>query len=167
MSISRTNLRFYLSGGETNVNPNASLGGPRSRQQVIGMLNGLFDDVTGDEAANGETEYRCIYFANEDIDVDGLVGPVVWVAQQTPSSRTRIEIGVGSKNQMAPALENAYAAPVGVEFGSPVMKAAAIHLPGQVYHTDDYVALWVRRTVLPGAPAGEEQAILRVAGDTY
>jgi len=167
MSISRNNLHFYLSGGIDNTDPNASIGGPRSNHQVVGALNGLFDDVTGDEAAIGETEYRCIYFTNEDIDPDGLIAPVIWVAQQTPSSFTRVEIGVGSKNQVAPALEDVFAPLPGVEFGSPIMKSAAIHLPGQVYHTGDQVAVWVRRTVLPGAPSGEEEAVLRLAGDTY
>lgn len=165
MPISRRNLRFYLSGGATNTNPNASLGGPRSTTLVTDQLNGLFDDVTGDEAAIGETEFRCVYFANEDIDPDGLLDPVVWVAEQTPSSRTRIEIAVGSKNADAPALENAFADP-GVDFAAPATKQSGLEL-GATFHTGDFVALWVRRTVLPGAPAGSEQATLRLAGDTF
>jgi hypothetical protein len=126
----------------------------------------LFDDVTGDEAAVGEVEYRCIYFSNEDIDPDGFLDPVVWIAQQTPSSRTQIEIGLGRKNQVVPALENAFSAPIGTTFSDPASKAVGRALGG-TYHTGDFVALWVRRTVLPGAPAGEEQAILRIAGDTF
>lgn len=166
MPISSRNLRFYLSGGAENTNPNASLGGPRSQTLVSSKLNGLFDDVTGDEAATGETEYRCVYFVNEDIDIDGLLDPIVWIAQQTPSSRTRIEIGLDRQNKVTPALENAHSTPDDIEFSDPAAKKVGRALGG-TYHTGDFVALWVRRTVLPGAPAGEEQAILRIAGDTY
>ena len=167
MSISPDRLRFYLSGGPSNTDPAASIGGPRSSTALSGGLGELFDDVTGDEAVMGETDYRCVYFRNEDVDVDGLIDPVIWVAQQTRSSKIEIGLDPQGKNRTAVSVRSVFDAPVGVEFKAPPIRKAGLVLPGGPYHMDDYIAVWVRRVVQAGTQPGEEQAVLRLAGDTY
>ncbi len=62
MAIVSTDLLFYHSGGAGNSDPDASLGGIISTTQITDASdNNLFDDVTGDEASSGDTEYRGFY----------------------------------------------------------------------------------------------------------
>lgn len=52
-------LVFRLTGGASNSDPDASLGGVMSNTEISGTaLNNLFDDVSPDEATSGSTEYR-------------------------------------------------------------------------------------------------------------
>lgn len=62
MSLTASEIRFFMSGGLTNNNSNASLGGDRSAFFVVN--NRLFSDVTADEAEDGKTDYRCLYVEN-------------------------------------------------------------------------------------------------------
>lgn len=166
MPISNANLKWYLSGGGSNTNPDASFGGARSSTQAG---SSLFDTVTGDESAAGAVEYRLIYFRNEDADSDGLISPVAWVLSNTPSTDTTIAIGiaVAGKNASETAPANAYTAPSGVSFSSPASKGAGLALPSGPYSQNDYVGVWLRRTVTAGAAsAASDPATVRVEGDT-
>lgn len=166
MPISNTNLKWYLSGGSSNSDPDASIGGDRSSTAAG---SDLFDIVTGDESAAGDTEYRCVYFRNEDSDADGLISPVVWVSSNTPSADTTIAIGVATegKNASPSAVANENTAPAGVSFSSPSSKGTGLALPSGPYAQNDYVAVWLRRTVSAGAAsAASDPATIRVEGDT-
>lgn len=166
MAISSANLKWYLSGGGANSDPNASIGGARS-STLAGT--DLFDTVTGDEAAAGDTEYRLVYFRNEDADSDGLITPVVWILSNTPSADTTIAIGIAAagKNATETAVANENTAPAGVSFSSPASKGAGVSLPSTPYAQNEYVGVWVRRTVTAGAAsAASDPATLRVEGDT-
>lgn len=166
MPISNANLKYYLSGGGSNTDPNASIGGARSSTAAG---TDLFDTVTGDESAAGDTEYRLVYFRNEDSDSDGLISPVVWVLSNTPSSDTTIAIGIATegKNATVSAVANENTAPAGVSFSSPASKGAGLSLPSAPYAQNDYVGIWLRRTVSAGAAStGSDPATIRVEGDT-
>ena len=166
MPISNANLKWYLSGGGANTDPNASIGGARSSTVAP---SSLFDTVTGDESAAGDVEYRLVYFRNEDSDSDGLIDPVVWILSNTPSADTTIAIGIAAagKNATETAVANENTAPAGVSFSSPASKGAGIALPSDPYAQNDYVGVWVRRTVTAGAAsAASDPATLRVEGDT-
>lgn len=166
MPISNANLKWYLSGGGSNTVPIASLGGARS-STIAG--SDLFDTVTGDESAAGDTEYRCVYFRNEDSDSDGLINPMVWILSNTPSADTTIAIGVdpAGKNGTGTTVVNENTAPAGVSFSSPASKGAGLALPGTPYAQNEYVAVWLRRTVNAGAAAAaSDPATIRVEGDT-
>lgn len=69
MAITEGDLDRYLTGAGSNggaqSDPNASLGGYRSSTEITDDTdNNIFDDVSGAEAASGDTEYRCICFIN-------------------------------------------------------------------------------------------------------
>ena len=66
-------LAFQLSGGASNSDPNASLGGTHSSVALSGTaMNNLFDDVSSGEASAGDTEYRAIDITNTG-DATGTV----------------------------------------------------------------------------------------------
>lgn len=166
MPISNANLKYYLSGGGGNADPNASLGGARSSTLAT---SALFDTVTGDESAAGDTEYRCVYFRNEDADADGLISPVAWILSNTPSADTTIAIGLdpAGKGGTATTAANENTAPAGVSFTSPATKAAGLSLPSTPYAQNEFIAIWIRRTVTAGAAsAASDPATIRVEGDT-
>lgn len=159
----KAELRWYLSGGDANEDPEASLGGPRS--SVEAPVD-LFDTVNGDEAAEGATEYRLIYLRNEG---GPLFDPVVWFLANTPSDYTSEAIGLATegKNAMAYPIGGVNEAPLGVRFSSPASRGSALALASQPYEEGDYIGVWVRRIVRPGATsATSDPSILRVAGDT-
>lgn len=166
MPISPSSLRYYLSGGSGNTDPNAALGGARSTTTIVPV--NLFDPVTGDQSAVGNIEYRCVYFRQEDADVNGLIDPVLWVRVNTPSDDSSMAIGIdpAGKNGTAAIIIDDSAAPVGVSFSSPSTKLSGLFLPDAPYLENDYVAFWVRRTIRAGASsASTDPAIFRIQGD--
>lgn len=69
-------VKFYLSGGASNADPNLSLGGVMSSVEIdfLDPQDNLFDDVLSDNALNGHTDYRCFYIMNvSDVTVTDLV----------------------------------------------------------------------------------------------
>jgi len=169
MPVSAANLKFYLSGGTGNTNPNASLGGARSTTVIAGTINNLFDDVTGAESTAGSVEYRCLYFRNEDSNANGLINPIAWLVSNTPSATTAIYIGLdpAGKNGTATTIVNELAAPAGVSFSAPSTKGTGLTLAGTPYVQNDYAAIWLKRVVDAGtSSATTDPATLRVEGDT-
>jgi len=167
--ISNANLKWYLSGGAGNANPNASIGGVRSVTLVAGGLDNLFDDVTGDEVTAGDITYRCMFFRNEDANANGLINPVAWIDLQSEAGDV-VAIGLdpAGKNAAAATPADEFTAPAGVAFTTPITKPTGLALPGTPYVQNDFMAVWVRRTVTAGVPASNpnDQASVRVEGDT-
>lgn len=146
---------WYLSGGAANADPTLSIGGAKSSVAVSATkLNNLFDDNSGDEAAAGRTEYRCLYCQNDGATT--WVAPVGWVDYQprdpnspyTPSGET-IAFGMSAqgKNAAATTIANDTTAPAGVTFASPSSKGAATALTTPDYATNDYIGVWFKRIV--------------------
>lgn len=169
--IDPASLKWYLSGGAANTDPDASLGGARSTStQAPETLNGLFNPVTGDEAVAGSIKYRCVYFRNEDANVNGLMAPLsVWISSQTSSPDTSLKIAIDPAGKNASAfgpVANEDTAPTGPSFTAPSAKGT-LSLPAAPYAQNDYVAVWIERTVTAGAdPAASDSTTIRVEGDT-
>jgi len=149
---------WYLSGGAVNPSPAASIGGPKSSVAVSPTkLNNLFDDNSGEEAAAGRTEYRCLYVENTGTTT--WVDPVMWVVYQprnpnppyTVSGET-IEFGMSAqgKNANATAIANDTTPPAGVSFDDPATKGAGTALTTPDYEEDDYIGVWFKRIVPVG-----------------
>ena len=64
MAVSTGDIAFVLSGGSSNVLSEASLGGAPSSAVI--SSNRLFDNVSEDEATDGNIDYRCFYVANNN-----------------------------------------------------------------------------------------------------
>lgn len=168
MSITITDITWWLSGGASNTDPDASIGGAISTVGEItsDVANNLFDDVSGAEAASGDTEYRCFFIKNSS-GTDTWESVVVWINANTPSTDDTIAIALttNGKNNAAETPGDESTPPSGPTFSTPTSKGTGLSIgdlsPG------DYYAIWVKRTV--DALAGgypDNSFILEIEGET-
>lgn len=166
MPIISTDIKYRLSGGGSNTDPNASIGGAKSTTEVGAGLHNLFDVVSSAETTAGDTEYRCVYVHNAHATLT-LDNAVAFITSNTPSADTSVEIGVGAAaiNGTETAVENESTEPAGVTFFSAANLGAALAL-GNI-PAGEHKALWVKRIVNAGAAAyTDDQTTIRVQGDT-
>jgi hypothetical protein len=176
MPITATDIQYRLSttagaaGDTTAGTPAGSLGKYASTTQVGTAINDLFDDVSGDENAASDVEYRCIFVYNAHATLTWL-GVVVWLSAETAGG-ANIAIAVdgiaASDIDAAPAqadqVANENTAPSGETFSSPTTKGAGLSI-GDL--TPDQVrAIWVRRTATNSAALNNDGATIRAEGDT-
>lgn len=158
MSIISADFTLRLSGGASNTDGNASLGGIKSSQVVSSSVDALFDAVSAGEAATGDTEYRCVYLHNANA-TDTMTNAVVYISSQTTSPNTSIEIGVGTAavNATETAVADESTAPAGVSFSAPSTAGAGLALgtipPGQ------HKAIWIKWVADPAAAATASDAL--------
>lgn len=152
MSVITADFVERLSGGASNSDGNASLGGVKSSNTKSSTVDAFFDAVSAAEAAAGRVEYRCIYLHNANA-TDTMTNAVVFVSSNTPLAGTTVDIGVGTSavNGTEQTVANETTAPSGVSFSAPTTADTGLALgnipPGQ------HRAIWVRRTVTAGAGA--------------
>lgn len=159
-------------GDTTAGTPNGSLGSVASTTALAGgVLGNLFDPVTGDEAAVGDTEYRALALLNNDA-TRTLTGVVIWLASETASGASAA-VGIDptaatAKGAAAPqglTIASEAVAPAGVAFSSPTTKGTGLALgdlgPGQLRF------VWVRR-VVPAATGAInlDGVVIRGEGDS-
>ena len=161
MAIVSTDIQYRLSGGSSNSDPAASLGGVKSSTAA----SNYFDDVSSSEAGTGDTEYRCIYVHNNHGTLS-LIGAKVFIQTNTPSSDTDVAIGLGSSaiNGTEQTVADESTAPTGVSFSAPTTFAGGLAIGDLA--AGAHKAVWVRRTVNAGAAAYADSFTLRVQGDT-
>lgn len=167
MPVVAADMKWYLSGGSGNTDPNASLGGEISATQIVdNTLSNLFDAVSAGEAALGDIEYRCAYLKNTHA-TDSLASVKLWIQSNTPSTSTVIAIALdpaGITNGVSPPAavsspldENN--PPPGVDFNLsplPVDETTAISIG--TLDASECIAVWFRRTVTALAPAAAHDA---------
>jgi hypothetical protein len=163
MPIVSTDIKSYYSGGCSNTDPAASIGGARSTTEVNWAA--LFDTVSSAEGAAGDVEYRCVYFFNDHPTLT-LEAAKVWIQANTPSADTTIDIGLAAAGASATetAVANESTAPAGVTFLAAANEGTALSLGNLA--PDAYHGVWVRRTVTAGAAAASDTFTVRVKGDT-
>lgn len=170
MAVVAGDMKWYLSGGSGNTDPNASLGGAISTTQVTdNTLRNLFDDVSSGEALAGDIEYRCAYLKNTN-GSSTLSSVVIWISSNTPNASTFYEIGLdpagvsGTATQPSPLDEND--PPPGVTFShSPDPDSLAHALAIGNMAAGAYQAVWFKRTVLAGAgAAANDPATFSISG---
>lgn len=172
MAIATTDIKKRLSGGATNTDPNASLGGVKSSTEMApASANNLFDDVSGTESAAGDIEYRCLYLHNAHATLT-LQNTVVWIGANTPSPGSDVAIGLdpagvgdGSTTGVAVTVADEGTAPTGVAFSAAPDEANGLTVgdipPGES------IAIWIRRTITAGAAAyNNDSMTLNWSGDT-
>lgn len=163
MPIVSADIHYRMSGGASNNDPAAALGGAKSSNSF--STNAIFDDVSSAEASAGDTEYRCFYVHNAHATLT-LQGAKIWIQSQTSSGDTDIAIALGGegKNGTAETVADENTAPSGESFSQPASFAAGLSLgdlaPGEHY------PVWVRRTVNAAAASATDTWTIRVQGDT-
>jgi hypothetical protein len=165
MAITASDIEFRLSGGSGNSDPNASLGGAISSTAVSGTaLNNLFDNVSGDENAASDVEYRCFYVRNSHGSLT-WESVVVWISAETAGGAA-IAIGLGTSavNGTEQTVANEGTAPTSVTFSAPTTKGAGLSI-GNI-PAGQHKAVWVRRTAANTAALDNDGATIRAEGDT-
>lgn len=160
MPITSADIKYRLSGGAANADPDLSLGGAKSSTEAPADL---FDDVTSAESAAGDTEYRCFYVHNAHATLT-LQNAVVWIVSNTTGNRIAIGVGSSAVNGTEQTVANENTAPTGVAFTQPASKGAGLAL-GNI-PAGQHKAVWVRRTVAAATPAANDTYTLRAEGDT-
>lgn len=167
MAILTTEIKFYLSGGSSNSDVNASLGGVISTTEITtATLHNLFDVVSSAETSAGDIEYRCIYVSNTNGTLS-LTDAVAWISANTPSGDTSADIGLGSSavNGTEQTVANESTAPGSVTFSAPATQGAGLSI-GDI-PAGQHKAIWIRRTVNAAASAyNSDGATVNVGGDT-
>jgi hypothetical protein len=169
MSIVTGDINFRISGGAGNTDPNAALGGAMSTAAgglITGALNDLFDDVSGDEGASGDTEYRCMFVENSNGSLTWQT-VLAWILTESASADSEYAIGLDPAGVGAAAttIANESTAPAGVTFSRPLSKGAG--LPIGDIPSGSFQAIWVRRVISPGAAAANSDGpTIRCEGDT-
>lgn len=166
MAIVASDIKYYLSGGSSNTDPNASLGGAISTTEMGSSINNLWDNVSGAETTSGDTEYRCIYVKNTHGSLT-LLGSKIYIQTQTPSTDTSMEIGLGSSaiSGTEQTVANESTAPTSITF-------TALTGVGNALTIGDLAAgatkaIWFKRIVTAGGSAyNNDSLVFRVAGDT-
>lgn len=162
MPIISTDLKYRLSGGAANSDPNASLGGAISSNDAPASI---FDNVSSAEAVAGDVEYRCVYLRNNHGTLTAL-GLKVWIQTNTTPTDTQVAIGLGTAAISATeqTIANESTAPVGVTFSEPASEGAALTVGDLA--AGAFKAVWIRRTINAGAAGANDGFTLRQKCDT-
>lgn len=166
MPIVTTDIKILLSGGAANADPDASLGGAISSEEVVDdSLHNLFDRVQGSESEGGDVEYRLFYVKNNHATLT-LQNAKIYINTNTPSTDSAIEIAVAAETG-SPVQEIAdeSTAPTDETFYSADGEENALTIgdlaPGESK------GIWVKRTITAGAAAyADDNVIIKVFGDT-
>ena len=152
MPIISTDIVYRLSGGASNTDVNASLGGAKSSTAVGTGLHNLFDVVGSAEAAAGDNEYSCVY-VHVNHGTLTMQSAKIWISSNTPSTDTTVEIALGSSavNGTETSVANENTAPSGPTFSAPASEGAALSI-GDI-PAGEHKAVWIKRIVNAGAAA--------------
>ncbi len=167
MAIVSADLLFFLSGGTSNTDPDLSLGGVISTTQVTDASdNNVFDDVTGDEASSGDTEYRGLYLKNNHGTIT-LQNSKLWFSSNTTSADDTLNMALAGEglNTTMETIADESTAPVGETFSAPASKAAGLSV-GDV-PAGQFYGFWLQRVVNASATAvNGNSATIQLEGDT-
>lgn len=169
MAILTTDVDIFLSGGASNSDQHAALGGIRSTttelNPVVGEEN-LFRNVDGAEASAGSIKFRGLYFENGHASLT-LEGTKYWIITQPTNAKVDIDIALAGEglNATMETVSDEDTAPIGETFTAPATKAAGLSM-GDV-PTLQHFGFWIRRTVTSGALAqNDDDYDWRIEGDT-
>ena len=166
MPIIADDIKFFLSGGTSNTDGDASLGGDISTTEVSPSVNELFDVVSGNEAQAGDIEYRCIYITNDHPSLT-LFGALVFIQNNTDSTDTSAEIALGTSaiNGTEQTIPDEDTAPGGTTFDTADGEVNALEI-GDI-PAGQHKAVWIKRIVNSGAAAFNSDGMtIGVKGDT-
>lgn len=165
MVFLRSDIGFFLSGGTSNTDINASLGNAISNTSIsTGLSNNLFPDTTVQQSLSGITKYRCFYVKNLN-GTQMLDNPKIWILSNTISPFDEIDIAIGTagKNGTENPIASETTAPSNVTFTHPSSEVVALALPD--LNPGDYIAIWARISTQAGAsPLDQNACLIRVRG---
>lgn len=176
MAITATDLLYKYSvaaaaGNTTAGTAAGSLGDQISTTTITdATLNNLFDDITGDENAASDVEYRG-YFVHNNHATLQWTGPVAWLSAEVAggasaaiSIDTTATSAVGSATAQMKTIADESTAPTSQTFSSPTTKGTGLALSD--IPAGNVKGIWVRRTAANTAAVNNDGVTIRVEGDT-
>jgi len=142
-------------------------GGTCVDTEVVTTKNGLWDDVSGAQAAAGTTEYRKVFVGVSDTVADVLSSAVAWIASTTPATGDAIWLKSVTAATDAGNVRSQVTS-VAAQFKSALTaKAVGVDLGNISSGVGNAAAVWMARVVAAGAGAqANNSGILRVEGET-
>lgn len=170
MPIVASDIKYILSGGASNTDPTAALGGAISTAGggviTTDVLNNLWDNVSGAESSAGDTEYRAIFIKNTHGSLT-LTGAKIWISSNTTSGDDTIEIALADEGiaNTIETIANEGTAPSGPTFSAPTSFGTGLTLGNLTAGSAHGV--WVKRIVNSSAAAANANPYtLSVQGET-
>lgn len=166
----RYSVKTGSAGDSTAGTASGSLGKYVSTTAVD--FGALFDDVSADENAADDVEYRCIFVLNQN-DTLTYQNVKVWIDSETAGGASLAialdGLGVTPKAQagaQADEVADEGTAPTGETFTTPTSKAVGL-APADV-GPDQCFALWIRRTISGGpvSAVNNDGGVIKVSGET-
>lgn len=167
MSIISSDIKFYLSGGAANADPDLALGGAKSSVVLVDdTLENLFDNVSGAEHAAGDTNYRCIFVKNDS--AESAANVKVYLDSNTPAADDVATIGkdltIPGDTADTVADEDTAPDPV-VTFVTADGYANALDIG--TLTAGQSAAIWIKRVVSAGSTAqANNNFVLKVSVDS-
>lgn len=97
MAIVDTDVLFQLSGGATNTDTDASLGGVISSTEIVDdTVNNLFALSDAEESEAGSTKYRGFFVKNNHATLT-LTSPKIYISSNTPSVNTAVTVALADE----------------------------------------------------------------------
>lgn len=172
MSIVASDILFLYSGGASNTDPNACLGGAISTAGggVIdnAVKNDLFDDVSSAEEAAGDVEYRGFYVKNNHGTIT-LTDARIYHSADDANAGDVIDMGIAVEavSTTMATIANESTAPTSVTFTHPTTYAGGLALNSTTgLAPAGYRGVWLRRTITAAAAAGSISNTIKVEGTT-
>ena len=178
MPIVSSDIKLKLSvktgsaGNSATSNIAGSLGKYISTTEIVdATLNNLFEDVTGDENASSNVDYKCFFIHNAHATLT-MQTTKIWFQSQVSGGTTLAMAldniaasAIGATSAQAAEIATKNDAPSGVgSYSSPTDKASGITVgdiaPGQCR------AIWVRRTAANTVAVNSDGAVVRVECDS-
>lgn len=144
-------IQFRHSGGASNTDPNASIGGVISAYEIVdATMDSMFDDLSIAEAVAGDINYRCFYIKNTNA-TEVLFSTVLWIDGPPGGDATMylgcpFALGVpdpANVNTTPTAIANEATAPSGVTFIAATSEASGLIIGNLA--AGDYYPFWVKR----------------------
>jgi len=176
MAITATDILYKFSvaaaaGNTTAGTAAGSLGDQISTTQITdNTLNNLFDDVSGDENAASDVEYRG-YFVHNNHGSLTWTAPFAWLSAEVAggavaaiSVDTTATSAVGSGSTQMKTIADESTAPTSQTFSSPTTKGTGLALSD--IPAGSVKGIWVRRTAANTAAVTNDGVTIRIEGDT-
>ncbi len=163
MAIVQGDLLYKHTGAGSHnaaqADPDACLGNYRASNNVGAGDNNLFDDVTGDEAGAGDSEYRAVGFLNNHGSLT-LTSIKVWIQTDTGNGEDDISFDVeapsNETNGFIQTIANEDTAPTGLGgWSDATSKATGKAAPGGDgdLANGDWFGIWIQRVISAAASA--------------
>jgi hypothetical protein len=178
MAILQADLKFHYTGAATHEaaqgDGDLSLGKYRAADEIsTGVDENVFDDVSGDEADVGDTEYRAIGFHNDHGTLP-LTACVIWISVDTGNVDDDISFDVEAPaaNEVTGQIQeiaNESTEPTSPSWSDATSKATGEDCPNASNQVvvDGWFGIWLRRVIAASAAAKTAETVtMRVEGDT-